>query len=190
MIVPFFARDTTTGPYTCSPENPYCLSTQSNNSNNATTASTTTTDTPRTHALLGHRNLVGVLVIAALIAFALVLSLCFAKWSKPIRRFLRGEPRDDSKRSSTDGGSGSGGGTPRFRFGIGHWHGVAAAPTTTAPSTQQGIPNDAEMASVIPDSSSSSQSSLDLDTIKEKASVKVALPAKVRANRRTPRFWG
>jgi len=153
MIVPFFARDTT-----CSPENPHCLSTRSDdNNNNATTTSTTTTGTTHTHALIGHQNLVGVIVIAALVALAIVLSLCFAKWSKPIRRFLRGEPRSsdsDSNRSSTDGAA--------------------------APSTRQGIANDAEMAGVMPDSSSSSsQSSLDLDVIKEKASVKVALPAKV-----------
>ena len=37
----------------------------------------------------------------------------------------------------------------------------------------------------MPDSGSS-QSSLDLDAIKEKASIKVALPAKVRASRYTP----
>lgn len=153
MIIPFFARDTT-----CSPENPYCLSTRSDNNDNATTTSTTTTGTTHTHALLGHRNLVGVLVIAALVALALVLSLCFAKWSKPIRRFLRGEPRSDSERSSTD--------------------------DLAAPSTQQGIANDAEMAGVMPDSGSS-QSSLDLDAIKEKAGIKIALPAKVRASRRT-----
>jgi len=156
MIVPFFARDTS-----CSPENPYCLSTRSDNNDNATTTPTTTTGTTHTHPLLGHRNLVGVLVIAALLALALVLSLCFAKWSKPIRRFLRREPPSDSEHSSTD--------------------------DVAAPSTQQGIANDAEMAGVMPDSGSS-QSSFDLDAIKEKAGIKVALPAKVRASRYTPRF--
>jgi hypothetical protein len=175
MIIPFFARDTTHG---CPQENPYCLSTRSNDDNSTTTSTTTT----HTHPKLGHTNLVGVLVIASLLALALVLSLCFAKWSKPLRRFLRGEPRpDDSERTSTDGGGGGG---------------SLAAPTTlTAPSStkasrqQQGDTDDddddddAEKANVVPNSnsssSSSSQSSLDQDTIKENASVEIALPAKV-----------
>lgn len=168
MIIPFFARDTT-----CPQENPYCLSTRSNDDNSTTTSTTTT----HTHAKIGHTNLVGVLVIASLVALALVLSLCFSRWSKPIRRFLRGELRpDDSERSSsTDGGDDGGGGS-------------LAIPTTlaAAPSSQQGDADDddddAEKAGVIPDSNSS-QCSLDQDAIKEKASVEIALPAKVSPER-------
>ena len=177
MIIPFFARDTTTAPYACPPENPYCLSTRSNDDNSTTTSTTTT----HTYAKLGHTNLVGVLVIASLLALALVLSLCFAKWSKPLRRFLRGEPRpDDSERTSTDGGSGGGGGS------------LAVPTTLTAPSStkeasrQQGDTDDdddddddAEKANVVSNSGNSSQSSLDQDAIKENASVEIALPAKV-----------
>ena len=182
MFIPFFARDTT-----CSPENPHCLSTRSNN-NNATTASTSTTPTTPTHALLGHRNLVGILVIAALLALALVLSLCFAKWSKPLRRFLRGESRSDSKSNSTEGSSSSSRSRSRFRFRFGI-RDSRAVPTSAAPTTkasQQGNVDVAvaEKAGVIPNSDSS-QSSLDRDAIKEKASVKVALPAKVRVES----FW-
>ena len=173
MIIPFFARDTTTAPYACPPENPYCLSTRSNDDNSTTTSTTTT----HTHAKLGHTNLVGVLVIASLLALALVLSLCFAKWSKPLRRFLRGEPRpDDSERTSTDGDGGS----------------LAVPTTLTVPSStketsrQQGVTDDdddddddAEKANVVSNSGNSSQSSLDQDAIKENASVEIALPAKV-----------
>jgi hypothetical protein len=127
--------------------------------------------------LLGHRNLVGILVIAALLALALILSLCFAKWSKPLRHFLRGEPRSDSKRNSTGGGGGS-----PFRFGIGNRLAAtptSAAPTTTTNASQQGNVDHAEKAGVIPDSDSS-QCSLDRDAIKEKVDVEVALPDKVR----------
>jgi hypothetical protein len=167
MIIPLIARNTTTGTYTCAPENPYCLSTQSNNSNNATTASPPTS----VHTSLAHRNLVGVLIIAALLAAALGLSLCFAKWSKPIRRFLRGEQR-------------SSGSDSLLRFGIGDGLAALTAPSggtsrPLSPLPPHGKALDAEKAVVMPDSSSS-RSSLEIVKDKEeKRMVEVAMPAKV-----------
>ena len=159
MIIPLLARNTTT------------------DDNSATTASSPTTDNTNTHAhtSLAHRNLVGILVIATLLALALLLSLCFAKWSKPIRRLLRGEL------SST-----------HARFGIGDGLStLSKVPRPSPPPTRPHRANaaaDAEKAAAIIPDSSTTQSSLDRDMIeidkaKEKANVQVALPAKVRKMR-------
>jgi hypothetical protein len=143
-----------------------------------TTPSSPTTDNAsnHTHSSLVHRNLVGVLVIAALLALALALSLCFAKWSKPIRRFLRHER---SSSSST-----------RVHLGIARdgLPTLSKAPPSPPPPTRPHQGNaaaDAEKAAVIPDSSSNSQCSLDRDMIEidKTANVQVALPAKVRKTR-------
>jgi hypothetical protein len=58
---------------------------------NTTSSAPPTTTTTTTH-VLSHTNLVGVLVIAALLILGIILWLCFGKWSKPIRHFLRREP--------------------------------------------------------------------------------------------------
>ena len=183
MIVRPVARNTT-GTYTCAPENPYCLSTQrvSNNDTSSNTG-TTSTVTP----LLTHRNLVGVLVIAALLALGLILWLCFGKWSKPIRHFLRGEQCHND-----------------VRFGIGD--GLTAAPidrhrhstgaTTTITSKQSKTPPgplsgnvadpDTEKEEIVDSSSSSTQSSIEIDEDKEETKAKLelepALPAKASLN--------
>jgi len=148
MIIPLLARNTTA------------------DDNSATTPSTDNTN-PNTHAhtSLAHRNLVGVLVIAALLALALALSLCFAKWSKPIRRFLRRE-----RSSST-----------RVRRGIAR----DGLPTLTKAPPSPPSPPPTHAADAEKADSSSTQCSLDRDMIeideaKEKANVQVALPAKVR----------
>ena len=189
MIVRLVARNTTalTTSYTCAPENPYCLSTQrvSNNDTSISATSATSTSTP----LLTHRNLVGVLVIAALLALALILWLCFGKWSKPIRHFLRGEQRHNN-----------------VRFGIGdglttaqidsHRHSTTGATTTTSskqskasPRSENATDPDIEKAEIVDSSSSSTHSSLDreginIDKDKEETRAKLglepALPAKVR----------
>jgi len=78
MIIRPVARNTTAPAYTCASENPYCLSTRESTNNTSSPATTTTSShTP----LLTHRNLVGVLIIAALLALGLILWLCFGKWS-------------------------------------------------------------------------------------------------------------
>jgi hypothetical protein len=197
MIIRPVARNTTalTATYTCAPENPYCLSTQRVSSNHTSSSATDTTSTGAATPLLTHRNLVGVLVIAALLALALILWLCFGKWSKPIRRFLRGEKRHND-----------------VRFGIGD--GLTAAPidrhrhstgatAVTAPEQSKArtgphsgtsgnaADSDVEKAEIVNSSSSSTQSSLDREEIKidivknnevteAKLGLEPALPAKVR----------
>jgi hypothetical protein len=192
MIIRPVARNTTAPTYTCALANPYCLSNQreSNNSNNnSNTTTTTTTHTP----LLTHRNLVGVLIIAALLALGLILWLCFGKWSKPIRHFLRGESRHRHTNDAT------------VRFGIGD--GLAPGPidrngaTTATVSKAPGPRGNNDAAATGADSddaekqagmvdSCSSQSSLDHEeirvddkdeeVIKAKLEPEPALPAKVR----------
>jgi hypothetical protein len=181
MIIHPVARNTTAlTTYTCAPANPYCLSSQRVSNNNDTASSATSTSTSATTPLLTHRNLVGVLVIAALLALGLILWLCFGKWSKPIRHFLRGEQRHNS-----------------VRFGIGD-----GLTTTTTTSKQSKAPSgpcseitadsDVEKAEIVDSSSSSTQSSLDREGIKidkDKEETKPNLkpeparPAKVRRER-------
>lgn len=177
MIIRPIARNTTAPAYTCAPENPYCLSTQreSTNNNTSSPATTTTNHSP----LLTHRNLVGVLIIAALLALGLILWLCFGRWSKPIRHFLRGESRQNNN----------------VRFGIGaglasinHRNGaVTSKQQSTSPGSQgndnaatDSSSDDVEKVGIV-GSSSSSQSLLD-DKDKEttKAKLEPAPPAKVR----------
>ncbi|KAH9982484.1 hypothetical protein BGW80DRAFT_1453370 [Lactifluus volemus] len=62
------------------------------NTNDTNTSSSPQPTSGATTHLLNHTNLVGVLVIAALLVLGIILWLCFGKWSKPIRRFLRREP--------------------------------------------------------------------------------------------------
>jgi hypothetical protein len=181
MIIRLIARNTTAPTFACASENPYCLSTQreSNNNNNTSSAATSTTPT----SVLTHRNLVGVLIIAALLALGLALWLCFGKWSKPIRHFLRGE----SRRHNSDRDSAT-------RFGIGDG---LAAPVDRDGGTKQSKAPEPRAASVdgaekvgMVDSSISSQSSLadreatEIDKDKDKemrqAGLEPALPAKVR----------
>jgi len=182
MIIRPVARNTT-ALYTCAPENPYCLSTQRVSNNDTSSSATGATDTSTSTAtpLLTHRNLVGVLVIAALLALGLGLWLCFGKWSKPIRHFLRGDQRHNN-----------------VRFGIGD--GLTAAPIDrTGPSTiiteQSKAPpgprsgntadSDVEKSEMVDSSSCSTQSSLGregikIDKDKAKLEHEPALPAKVR----------
>lgn len=191
MIIRLVARNTTALTTTCAPENPYCLSTQrvSNNDTSSSATGATTTSINTATPLLTHRNLVGVLVIAALLALGLILWLCFGKWSKPIRHFLRGEQRHNN-----------------VHFGIGD--GLTAAPidghrhstgaTTITTSKQSKVPpgprsgnaadSDVEKAEIV-DSSSSTHSSLyregiktdnDKEETKAKRKLEPALPAKVR----------
>jgi hypothetical protein len=184
MIIHPVARNTTapTATYTCSPENSYCLSTQRVSNNDTSSSATGATTSTVTH-LLTHRNLVGILVIAALLALGLILWLCFGKWSKPIRHFLRGEQRHD------------------VRFGIGdgltvdrHRHGTGASTIITskqseAPRSGNTADSDVEKSEMVDSSSCSTQSSLDrqgikIDKDKEETKAKLelepALPAKVR----------
>lgn len=180
MIIHPVARNTT-ATYTCAPENPYCLSTQRVSNNDTSSSATGTTTTP----LLNHRNLVGVLVIAALLALALILWLCFGKWSKPIRHFIRGEQRD------VRFGTGDGLTAPVDR----HSHGTGATKQSKAPPgpcTVIAADSDVEKAEIVDSSSSSTQNSLDregikIDKDKEETKAKLepepALPAKVRGER-------
>jgi hypothetical protein len=193
MITRPVARNTTalTTTYTCVPENPYCLSTQrvSNNDTSPSATGATSTSINTATPLLTHRNLVGVLVIAALLALGLILWLCFGKWSKPIRHFLRGEQRHNNN----------------VRFGIGdgltatpidsHRHSTTGATTSKQSKAQPGprsgnaADSDVEKAEIVDSSSSSTHSSLDregikIDKDKEETNAKLelepALPAKVR----------
>jgi hypothetical protein len=188
MIIRPIARNTTAlaTSYTCAPENPYCLSTQRKSNNETSFPATGATSTSTSTPLLTHRNLVGVLVIAALLALGLILWLCFGKWSKPIRHFLRGEKRHNS-----------------VRFGIGdgltapidcqrHSTGATTITTSKHSKAQPGntADSDVEKAEIVDSSSISTQSSLDqegikIDKDKEETKAKLeleepALPAKVR----------
>jgi hypothetical protein len=181
MIIRPVARNTTAlTTYTCAPENPYCLSRQrvSNNDTSSSATSTTSTSTSATTPLLTHRNLVGVLVIAALLALGLILWLCFGKWSKPIRHFLRGEQRHNN-----------------VRFGIGDGLAITTSNQSKAPLEQCSditADSDVEKAEIVDSSSSSTESSLDREgikidkgkeEIKAKLELEPALPAKVRRER-------
>jgi hypothetical protein len=181
MILRPIARNTTapTGTYTCASENPYCLATQRvSNNDTSSSATSTSTRTP----LLTHRNLVGILVIAALFALGLILWLCFGKWSKPIRHFLRGEQRQNNNNN--------------VRFGIGD---RLAAVLTDRPKRNSGgtsksskaaqpgpcdnaADSDIEKAGIVDSSSGSTQSSLDREGIEidQDKELEPALPAKVR----------
>lgn len=110
---------------------------------------------------LTHGNLVGVLIIAALLALGLALWLCFGKWSKPIRHLLRGETRSDGPMATDNG-----------------------APKEQVPKKESGPPgnvnSDPEKEAAMAEGSSSEQCSLDyVDTVKAKTNVELALPAKV-----------
>ena len=188
MIIRLIARNTTAPTNTCAPENTtYCLSTQPE-SNNNDTSSTASSATPAPR--LAHRNLVGVLVIAALLALGLILWLCFGKWSKPIRRFLRG----DARRRNGNGNSNN---HATARFGIGDGLAAPIDRNCGSASTPSKVPesraaslDDVEKDGMV-NSSSSSQSSLAdreaVETDKDKEmtltrldSLEPALPAKVR----------
>ncbi|KAI0274654.1 hypothetical protein BC834DRAFT_849078 [Gloeopeniophorella convolvens] len=148
MLIHLFARNST-GPYTCAPSNPYCLSVAQTDDDDDDAAASA-------NPSLSHRNLIGVLVIAVLLLLGIVLWLCFGKWSKPVRRLLRGEPRD--------------GGAARWvRFGD---SGSDAEKGTAAAH------RDAEKTAWR--QSASSQGSLDQDAI-EIEKVELAMPEKVRA---------
>jgi hypothetical protein len=183
MIIRPVARNTTAlTNYTCAPENPYCLSRQrvSNNDTSSSATSTTSTNTSATMPLLTHRNLVGVLIIAALLALGLILWLCFGKWSKPVRHFLRGEQRHNN-----------------VRFGIGDGLAIATSKQSKVLSPPGQCPeitadSDVEKAEIVNSSSSSTESLLyregikidkDKEEIKAKLELEPALPAKVRRER-------
>ena len=189
MIIRPIARNTTAPTNTCAPENTtYCLSTQPESNNNDTSSiASSATPAPR----LAHRNLVGVLVIAALLALGLILWLCFGKWSKPIRRFLRG----DARRRNGNGNSNN---HATARFGIGDGLAAPIDRNCGSASTPSKVPesraaslDDVEKDGMVNSSSSSSQSSLAdreaVETDKDKEmtltrldSLEPALPAKVR----------
>jgi hypothetical protein len=192
MIIRPIARNTTAPTYTCASENPYCLSTQreSNNNNNNNNTSSPATGTTNPTPLLTHRNLVGVLIIAALLALGLILWLCFGKWSKPIRHFLRGESRHND--NYTVRGDGLAPGPIDRSNGATNSTTVSKAPgprgnDDTAAAAAANL-DDAEKPGIV--DSSSSQSSLDreemIETDKDKEVTraklepKPALPAKVR----------
>ena len=187
MVIHPVARNATPlTTYTCAPENPYCLSSRiSNNDTSSSTTGTTSTSTRATTPLLTHRNLVGVLVIAALLALALILWLCFGKWSKPIRQFLRGEQRHDDN----------------VRFGIGDGLTIPASKQSKAPPGQCPeitADSDVEKAEIVDSSSTSTQNSLgregikidkDNEEIKARLELEPALPAKVRRERASVVFF-
>jgi len=157
MIIQLVARKS----FACAQENPYCISTQSLSAqiNNSTT--TGATHTP----ILSRPNLVGVLVIAALLVLGTTLWLCFGKWSKPIRHFFKGKPRSSYGHNA--------GATP---FGIGDGLRAVVAPKKVP--RPEGA--DAEKAEIMDSSSSTQSTLLDQDAIKiSENKVQPALPAKV-----------
>lgn len=83
MIIQLVARNTSE-PFT---------SAQLNNSD----SSPTTAGDAHTPFLI-RRNLIGVLVIAALLVLGIALWLCFGKWSKPIRHFFKGKSRSSRRK--------------------------------------------------------------------------------------------
>lgn len=123
---------------------------------------TSATHTP----FLTRRNLIGVLVIAALLFLGITLWLCFGKWSKPIRHFFKGKSRSSSRYC-----------TGVTTFGIGDDSRAVAAPRRV--SMPGGA--DAEKAEIMDSSSSAQSSLLDQDMIKinEGDKVELTLPAKV-----------
>ncbi|KAI9445182.1 hypothetical protein H4582DRAFT_1913861 [Lactarius indigo] len=159
MIIQLVARNMTQS-LACAQENSYCLSAQINNPDSSPT--TGAAHTP----FLTRRNLIGVLVIAALLVLGTALWLCFGKWSKPIRHFFRGKSRSSSSRRNN-------GATPLW---------IDDGPRAVA--VQRSVPEgaDAEKAEIMDSSSSSTQSSLlDQDAIKiiDGDKVELALPVKV-----------
>ncbi|KAI9460864.1 hypothetical protein BJY52DRAFT_233890 [Lactarius psammicola] len=159
MIIQLVARNTSKS-FTCAQENSYCLSAQINNFDSSPT--TGATHTP----FLTRRNLIGVLIIAALFVLGFALWLCFGKWSKPIRHFFKGKSRSSPSRPSN-------GATP---FRIGDDPKAVAAPRKVLPGSEGA---NVEKAEIMDSSSSSTQSSLlDQDAIKIN-DVELALPAKV-----------
>lgn len=179
LIIRPVARNTTalTATYTCAPENPYCLSTE-RVSNNGTSSSATGATSTSTH-LLTHRNLVGVLVIAALLALGLILWLCFGKWSKPIRHFLRGEHRHNNVGDGVTA-------APIDRHGTGATSTTTTSKAPPLPHSGNVVDSDVGMAKIVESSSSSTQSSLDREGVETdknneeiKAETELALPAKV-----------
>lgn len=105
----------TTDPSTCAPENPSCPSALSSHAG-----------TTRTH-LLSHSNLVGVLVIAALLGLGICLWLSFGKWSKPIRQLLRGKLHSERNSNANNDAT--------VRFGIGN--GLATDGATAASKSKK-----------------------------------------------------
>jgi hypothetical protein len=165
MIIQLVARNTNKS-FTCSQENSYCVSTQSlsaqiNNSDSSPT--TGATHTPN----LTRPNLIGVLVIAALLVLGITLWLCFGKWSKPIRHFFKGKLRSSPKYSTAVSTS---------AFGIGDGLRTVAVPKKVALP----VGADAEKAEIMDSSSSTQSSLLDQDTMKiNEGDKELALPAKV-----------
>ncbi|KAI0257543.1 hypothetical protein BJV78DRAFT_1349396 [Lactifluus subvellereus] len=164
MIIHHSFPRNTTEPYTCPSENPSCLSDQSNNTNSSQTISAIT-PTP----VLNHTNLVGVLVIVVLLILGIVLWLCFGKWSKPIRHFLRGEPRSEQDS------------TVRFETGDGPARATSAA-TGMKAAPGRGCADLEKAVLANSGSRSSSHSSLDQDAIvvgKGQGQVEPSPPEKV-----------
>jgi hypothetical protein len=106
----------TTDPSTCAPENPSCPS---------ASALSTHTGITRTHLLT--RNLIGVLIIAALLGLGLCLWLSFGKWSKPIRQLLRGKLHSERNSNANN--------DTTVRIGIGN--GLAADGATAASESKK-----------------------------------------------------
>jgi hypothetical protein len=165
MIIQLVARNISKS-FTCAQENSYCISTQSLSAQVNNSDSSPTTGATRT-PILTRPNLIGVLVIAALLVLGITLWLCFGKWSKPIRHFFKGKLRSSSRYSTAATGA----------FGIGDGPRAVAVPKKVA------IPvgANAEKAEIMDSSSSSTQSSLlDQDAMKIMEGDKdLALPAKV-----------
>ncbi|KAH9064203.1 hypothetical protein EDB87DRAFT_1388467 [Lactarius vividus] len=159
MIIQLVARNTSQS-LICAQENPYCLSVQIENTD--TSPTTGATHTP----FLIRRNLIGVLVIAALLVLGTALWLCFGKWSKPIRHFFKGKSRSSSRHNTSA--------TPL-------WIDDGSRAVAAQRSVSEGA--DAEKAEIMDSSSSSSTQSslLDQDAIKinDENKVELALPAKV-----------
>ncbi|KAN0128396.1 hypothetical protein V8E53_013785 [Lactarius tabidus] len=177
MIIQLVESNTSKS-FTCAQENYYCRSTQglSAQINNSDSSSTTgATHTPA----LTRRNLIGVLVIAALLFLGITLWLCFGKWSKPIRHFFKGKSRSSSRYNA--------GATV---FGIGDGLRAAAAPKRVA--GPEGA--DVEKAEIMDSSSNSTQSSLIDHKINEGDKLELAVPAKVHislslTSEATPPRW-
>ncbi|KAI0307817.1 hypothetical protein B0F90DRAFT_67931 [Multifurca ochricompacta] len=153
MIIQFLPRNTSDFS-TRTPVNPNRLSTRSNNTDSSQT--TTATRTP----ILNHGNLVGVLIISALLILGIALWLCFGKWSKPIRHFFRGCPR--SKPNAV-------------HFGVGDGLGTTSSGKE---STQDGH-SDVEKVVTADSSTSSNQNSFNqgtIESVKDKNVVELALP--------------
>ena len=182
MIIQLIESNTSKS-FTCAQENYYCRSTQdlSAQINNSDTSPTTgTTHTP----VLTRRNLIGVLVIAALLFLGITLWLCFGKWSKPIRHFFKGKSRSSS----------------RYNAGASTVFGISDG--SRAAAAQKGVAGpkgaDVEKAEIMDSSSSSTQSSLLDHKFNEGDKLELAVPAKVhiplsltseaRLSRRTPRL--